>query len=474
MNSTTACENLTWKQTIAYSLGAIASFHLAYNFSRCSFLIAVFLFCLFRLANLNSPRKAFYVGLTIGLAIYAPQLAFFWTIFNAAAIALWSVLAFWVAMFLLLSQISVRKFGSKNFAILAPILWTGFEYFRSELYYLRFSWLNVGYVFSATPNVFEFSHLGVYGIGFVLMAIIAGLSLLKRKTSCVLITIFILALGIFLNVPRHSISQTLEPANQVSVAGAQLEFSSEPSVPFVLDRLLKKFPKTELAVLSEYTFDGPIPEKVKNWCRKNQKYLIAGGKELLPEGKFYNTAFVVDHNGEIVFQQAKSVPIQFFKDGLPAPTQKLWNSPWGKIGICICYDLSYRRVVDELVRQGAQAIVVPTMDVADWGKHQHELHTRIAPTRAAEYGIPIFRVASSGISQLVNASGIVQTSAPFPGEESVLGGEFALRSKGHLPIDHWLAPLCSILTGVLAVWLVVTCFRKKKIVSHENIPAFSA
>ena len=154
--------------------------------------------------------------------------------------------------------------------------------------------------------------------------------------------------------------------------------------------------------------------------------------------------------------------IQFFNDGLPAPEQKLWDSPWGKIGICICYDLSYRRVVDELVRQGAQAIIVPTMDVADWGKHQHELHSRIAPTRAAEYGIPIFRVASSGISQLVNDQGRVENSAPFPGDEAMLGGKLELRDKGSLPFDHWLAPISTVLTGLVALWLGITSFTKRK------------
>ncbi|MEO5802882.1 MAG: hypothetical protein ABIR24_05080, partial [Verrucomicrobiota bacterium] len=65
MNPSNSCEELSWKQTILYSLGAIASFHLAYTFSQCSFLIAVFLFCLLRLANLNTSRKAFYLGFAI-------------------------------------------------------------------------------------------------------------------------------------------------------------------------------------------------------------------------------------------------------------------------------------------------------------------------------------------------------------------------------------------------------------------------
>ena len=140
-------------------------------------------------------------------------------------------------------------------------------------------------------------------------------------------------------------------------------------------------------------------------------------------GNFYDTAFVVGPDGDIVFRQVKAVPIQFFKDGLPAPEQKLWNSPWGKIGICVCYDLSYTRVTDRLVKLGAEALIVPTMDVVDWGQAQHELHGRIAPARATEYGLPIFRLASSGISQSVDCAGHVTATAPLSRRRRDAGGD---------------------------------------------------
>ena len=128
------------------------------------------------------------------------------------------------------------------------------------------------------------------------------------------------------------------------------------------------------------------------------------------------------------------MPIQFFKDGLPAPEQKVWNSPWGKIGFCVCYDLSYTRVTDELVRQGAQLLIVPTMDVEDWGRHEHELHARVAPVRAAEYGIPIFRLASSGISQAVAGGGQVVAKAPFPGSGEILSAKLRLANAWFAPV----------------------------------------
>ncbi len=182
---------------------------------------------------------------------------------------------------------------------------------------------------------------------------------------------------------------------------------------------------------------------------------MVGGKDPIADGDFYNTAFVIGPDGNVVFRQVKVVPIQFFKDGRPAREQKLWNSPWGKIGICVCYDLSYTRVTDRLVKLGAEALVVPTMDVADWGQAQHELHGRIAPTRAAEYGLPIFRLASSGISQVVDSAGRVTATAPFPGDGAGLAGTIELRGAGSRPLDRWLAPLAVGVTALLTLWFLV-------------------
>jgi apolipoprotein N-acyltransferase len=118
------------------------------------------------------------------------------------------------------------------------------------------------------------------------------------------------------------------------------------------------------------------------------------------------------------------------------------------------------RVTDELVRLGARALIVPTMDVVDWGRHQHELHARVAPVRAAEYGVPIFRLASSGISQVMEADGFVQTDAPMPGYGSMVFGSLPMNKTGSLPCDRFLAPACVWITGLIAVWLLLCNFRK--------------
>lgn len=467
------------RQALGFGLGAVICFHLAYTPTQSgllAFAIVGYVIGLVQLARLPSTRKCFYVAMAVGFACFAPQLGFFWNIFGAFAIALWLILALWLAAFVVITHVAIVQLGWKRAAFLTPFFWTGLEYFRSELYYLKFSWLNVGYAF-AESSLIPWEYAGVFGLGFAFVAFITILQFLRREhleriRLMYVIVLILVATIITLLFPTAKMKRRLP---NLVFAGVQLEFPDEKEVLKKIDSVLvqhlqlvktngqfQRHTNLDLVVLPEYTIDGEPPEALKDWCRTNQKFLIVGGKQPLGDTNYYNTAFVISTNGEVVFKQVKSVPIQFFKDGLPAPEQKVWDSPWGKIGICICYDLSYTRVTDALVRQGAQMLIVPTMDVETWGQHQHELHARIAPVRAAEYGIPIFRVASSGISQGVEKTGRVQSTAPFPGEGETIFFGAHIGSKGAVPPDRLLAPLCVFITGLFVLrTAAATLWRKR-------------
>ena len=404
--------------------------------------------------------RPFYFGLALGLCLYAPQLTFFWGIFGPGAAALWVVLASWLGIFFVFSCGCVARWGSKVAALLVPALWTGVEYFRCELYYLRFTWLTTGYTLSGLDGAHLFLRGGVYGYALVVLLTFSTLWLGWKRSRYVLVTAGV-ALGLVISVPRTPADHG--PSRKLHVTGVQLEFPGESEVLLTLRQLAARFPQTELVVLSEYAFDGPVPKAVKAWCRQTHRYLVAGGKDFLGNGQFNNTVFVVDPSGEIVFKQVKAVPIQFFKDGRPAREQRVWKSPWGPLGFCICYDLGYSRITDELVRQGAAALIVPTMDIEDWGRRQHELHARIAPLRAAEYGIPIFRLASSGISQWVGPTGRVLASAPFPGPGVFLPAELEMSGPAHLPPDRLPAMLCAVMAGGLGLVLLWQAAREGRI-----------
>ncbi len=456
---------LTTRGLVAYGAVAVASFHIAYSLPETGIFMLVFLFCAAQLARAETPRRAFYPGLAIGLAAYGPQSTFFFNIFSFGAGALWVVLAFWLGAFAALARLCLKRLGPLVAAIALPMLWTGLEYFRSEIYYLRFSWLSAGGAFSASPV--PLAAAGVYGVAFLLMALVGALCVLPQKMALATASAALAGLCLLSQLPPPApVAAAQIPS--LRVAGLQMEVPMESDLIVGLDKLIAHYPETDLVLLSEYSFQSPPPEGILDWCRRNKKHMVAGGKEFVSETSFFNTAFVVGPEGTIVFRQAKSVPIQFFKDGLPAAEQKVWDSPWGKLGICICYDLSYRRVVDRLITLGAQGLLVPTMDELAWGRQEHIHHARVAPTRAAELGIPIFRIGSCGIPQLIDAGGRLQATAFFPGEGAVTTGVMRLSAKGRLPVDHWVAPLSVGTTLTLGLGF---CLRRpRKTASAAALP----
>jgi apolipoprotein N-acyltransferase len=469
-----SAHSLGWMKSLLWLGCAVGCFHLAYgsiHFPAAGFLIFGYAYALVRLTDQPTVRRAFYFGLAAGYACTAPQLVFFWRIFGPEAIVLWFVLAFWIGLFTAMVWGCIQRLGRARAMWLVPVIWTGLEYFRSELYYLRFSWLNIGYALPAPFSGSGLLHLGMYGVGFLIFGVAAAcsqgrrlLAFLKPMTLGRLLLI-ISVLGVATALLLLSIPGLAQPPNatRLCIAGIQMEFPAPGNLPKALDRVLAKSPDAQILVLSEYTLDGPVPDSLKQWCRERERCLVVGGKEPAGTNNFYNTAYVVGTNGDIVFQQAKCVPIQFFKDGLPAPKQAVWESPWGKIGICICYDLSYTRVTDRLVEQGAQILVVPTMDVEEWGRHEHELHARVAPVRAAEYRLPIFRLASSGISQAVVGTGEVIAHTAFPGSLDILSARVRLPARGSLPLDRWLAPICTCLTVLILIALLFLTWRDRRI-----------
>jgi apolipoprotein N-acyltransferase len=454
----TSANPLGWGKSFLWLALAVACFHAAYtsiHHPAAGLLIFGYAYGLVRLTDQPSVRRAFYFGLAAGFLCYAPQLFFFWNILGPAAIVLWLILAFGVGLFVAIVCGSIRRWGKVKAAWLIPIVWTGIEYFRNELYYLKFSWLNIGYALQ-----FPF---GIYGVGFLVFAIIIGLFYARIIQINFIEALLIAALIFFLIwiflLPTLAMAKSR--GTPISLVGVQMEFPPKNALPKLLDQAFAKNTNAPIFVLSEYTLDGPVPDSLKDWCREHSRYLVVGGEDPVGTNNYYDTAFVVGTNGDIIFKQAKSVPIQFFKDGLPAPEQKVWDSPWGKIGICICYDLSYTRVTDELVRQGAQLLIVPTMDVEDWGRHQHELHSRVAPVRAAEYGIPIFRVASSGISQAVTGGGFVVAQTKIPGNGEIFSAQLRLPMRGSIPLDRYLAPLCVAVTGIVTAVLLIFAWKEK-------------
>jgi apolipoprotein N-acyltransferase len=410
-------------------------------------LIALPALCI--LARLRTPRQAFYIGALTGLAMYVPSLAFFVHIFGPAAALLWLIVAFPTGIFVLLLNIARRRLGPTWALWLTPIFWTALEYFRSEVWYLRFAWLLPGQAAAFLPGV-RCLALGVYGLGFVyvLLAAMVVTSNLRFRVIGIIGTLVAALVMYFPKLPPTPLDASLH------VAGIQLEDAKPQVVADALNHLALAHPEAQLLVLCEYQFADPVPPIIRNVIRKLKRYLIVGGCQYAEKNSFYDTAFVIGPDGNDVFQQAKSVPVQFIQDGLPATQRRVWDSPWGKIGIAICYDVSYARVMDDFVRQGAQGLIIPTSDATNWGEFERRmLHGRLAPVRCAEYGIPEFGVWSSGVSQLTDRYGRVVATAGYPGQGEMIAGPLDLESPGHIPPDRPFAIACMAVTFFFIFYL---------------------
>jgi apolipoprotein N-acyltransferase len=443
----------TAKETFLCGAAAAICYLLPTVSSALLFTIPLYFYFLLRLSDAKSIKAAVYSSLLSGFFISAIHMRFFYNIFAQASIALWLIMALWTTLFVLSITILKKKISNWQFALSAPLLFFVFEYINCEIYPLKFSWLSAGYLFYDSSLKELLPIIGIYGLSLLIFLLVSFSTLSKHYAKIIGGLCLLILICSFLT------SKAPKDNSGPIITGVQMEFPDEMVIFKELDKALKKHPDTNIFMLSEYTFMEGIPEEAFEWCKANKKYLLAGAKIYTKDKEsFRNTAIVINPEGKVEFSQVKSVPIQFFNDGIPAQKQKLWNSPWGTFGICICYDLSYSKVTDRLIDLGAEALLVPTMDVISWGKNQHKLHSRVAPIRAAEYRIPIFKVSSSGISQSVNHKGQTQASASYPGQYEVISTRLSLNGKGSKPFDRLL-----FIPAIVFVILIILlrAFRKE-------------
>ncbi len=100
--------------------------------------------------------------------------------------------------------------------------------------------------------------------------------------------------------------------------------------------------------------------------------------------KLVNRSFLIDDNGEIRARYDKihlfdveAAPGEFYRESnsfTPGSQAVVADTPWGKLGLSICYDLRFPRLFDALSGGGATMIAVPAAFTQPTGKaHWHTL-----------------------------------------------------------------------------------------------------
>lgn len=186
---------------------------------------------------------------------------------------------------------------------------------------------------------------------------------------------------------------------------------------------------------------------------KVHRVTLVAGSAALPDtkGNVFNTAYVFGPTGKLLGSQRKVHLIDLEgPEGLhltPAPRDAIHalDTPAGRIGIGICYDLFFPDVVEKLVKEGSRILVQPTFNPKPWDAAQQEewkagIWTAVSTHPSVVAGVnpmmvgSLWEVTAEGVSSIVGgpftapATGCL-AQAPSATKEAVISAQVALPTK---------------------------------------------
>lgn len=365
-----------------------------------------------------------------GLAFYGITVHWLFRIFGAPAVALIGILAATTWAFGTLHWLTARRFGPERALLLAPIVWLAVDLFRSELWYFKFSWMQLGFSQVRAPATLQLaSVIGVYGLTLLIVFVNVALAwLLCKLGPWRALASGAVVVGAAALVGSIPVAEAPVGTDAVRVGAIQTEASD-------LDRNLELTAEctragAEVIVWPEYSLmEDPLANKstlarLSDAAATGQATVVIGcgerAEQAGPEA-FYNSALVIGPDGRVLGSYHKHHPVQFFNDGLRGRGFPTFATEAGQLGIAICYDMDFAPIFRRLVGHGAQVLAVPTYDAAHWGRLQRIQHSAMAPARAVEVRRWVVRATSSGISQIIDPKGNTRHQLGIGAEDVITG-----------------------------------------------------
>ena len=388
-------------------------------------------------------------------------------------------------IFSLLAALPVPKAPTLTRKLIAfAIAWTLAEMLRAVIL-TGFPWNLLGSIWTNTPAVLQIASVGgVYGLSF-LSILVFGVPVLlyskKRMTSYAILCVALLAVslgqmrliyaqnnaltGIKVRLVQPNIPQSLKWNKDAAVLSFEKLIQMSRS-PAEITHIL--WPE---ASVQFYLPNDEDAREMTIHALKQGQTLIAGTLRITPQNNFANSIVILDDLGSIkgIYDKAHLVPFGEYvplakwlplRKIVPIPedvqagqgikTIRIPNAP--PAGLLICYEGIFpKQVVDASARP--KWLIIATNDAwfgNSFGPHQH---LAAAQLRAVEEGLPIVRVANSGISAVIDPYGRVLNSLPL-NTQGVLDSEVPLALEVPPPFARCsLSILVSLLLSVLLVVL---------------------
>ena len=114
---------------------------------------------------------------------------------------------------------------------------------------------------------------------------------------------------------------------------------------------------------------GPAWQTLSALAARLGIYLVGGSIPELEEDNIYNTSYVFDRQGRQIAKHRKTylfdidVPggQRFFESEVLTPGDQctVFDTEFGRLGLCICFDFRFQELAKAMGDRGAQAIIVP-------------------------------------------------------------------------------------------------------------------
>jgi len=179
------------------------------------------------------------------------------------------------------------------------------------------------------------------------------------------------------------------PIRKIRVCAAQYEFRNikdweefEDSMEFFLDsahtyhshllvfpelftaQLFSTFPAdtTDISSIEMLAcYEERLLEYLVEQAKKYDLYIVAGSTPVKRETKIFNRSFLISPRGKIYWQDKLHItPAERRYWGItPGEAIKVFDTPMGRIGILVCYDIEFPELTRILVKHGIEILICP-------------------------------------------------------------------------------------------------------------------
>lgn len=255
--------------------------------------------------------------------------------------------------------------------------------------------------------------------------------------------------------------------NHFAIAGLQIAVSDQDNrylIQSQVEKTKRSFPWVDMIVVGELASFGAkhsnaesVPGKTESFYRDLARaqgvWLIPGSIYEKDGDQIYNTALVINPDGELVARYRKQFPFYPYEKGISAGSESgVFDVPGvGRFGLSICYDQWFPETTRQLAWMGAGVVLCPTMT----NTIDRELELTIARANAVMNQCYFFNINVAGA--LGNGRSIVV--APDGSILHEAGGEAEI-----IPVEVDMALLRRVRErGTMGLGQVLKSFRDSEI-----------